>query len=95
MSQKKFTLIELLIVIAIIAILLSILLPSLFKAREKAKRAVCASNQKQVYTSSVIYSNDNDHKYPHRMPANHWPFGHYNSRNDGAGFTWVFGEILP
>ncbi|MCH2208096.1 MAG: prepilin-type N-terminal cleavage/methylation domain-containing protein [Lentisphaerales bacterium] len=42
--MKKFTLMELLIVIAIIGILTSILLPSLHKAREKTKSAVCKSN---------------------------------------------------
>ncbi len=48
MSQKKFTLIELLIVVAIIGILVSLLLPSLAKSREKTKRAVCISNQRQI-----------------------------------------------
>ncbi len=95
MKNKKFTLIELLVVVAIIGILVSILLPSLKKAREKAKRIVCASNQKQIYTASVIYSKNNKNKYQHRVPAHHWPFGHYNSREDGAGFTWDEGEILP
>ena len=57
--MKKFTLIELLIVVAIIGILVSILLPSLMKARKKAESAVCKSNLKQLSITLTIYSHDN------------------------------------
>jgi prepilin-type N-terminal cleavage/methylation domain-containing protein len=64
--MKKFTLIELLIVIAIIGILTSILLPSIQKAREKSHIAVEISNRKQLYVATVVYSDENNGYLPVR-----------------------------
>ena len=46
--KNSFTLIELLVVIAIIAILAAMVLPELQQAREKARKAVCISNLRQL-----------------------------------------------
>lgn len=65
MKRKKgFTLIELLVVVAIIALLISILLPSLSRAREITKRAVCASNLRGIGQAMKVYSNANFDFYP-------------------------------
>ena len=64
MKNRKFTLIELLLVIVIIAILISMLLPSLNRAKEKARVVVCASNLKQISLGMSMYTKDNKHRYP-------------------------------
>lgn len=62
--MKKFTLLELLIVVAIIGILASLLLPSLGRARLKAQQAVCLSNHRQVSLVILSYSGSNNSYAP-------------------------------
>ena len=69
--KNKFTLIELLVVVAIIGILASLLLPSLQQARNKAKDALCLSNQKQIGILINMYVTDEKQILPnHRLDSN-------------------------
>jgi prepilin-type N-terminal cleavage/methylation domain-containing protein/prepilin-type processing-associated H-X9-DG protein len=58
--RPAFTLVELLVVIAIIALLMAVLLPSLQRAREQAKAAVCLSHLRQWGTTVALFLEDRD-----------------------------------
>lgn len=65
--RAAFTLIELLIVIAIISILAAILFPVFSRARENARRTSCASNMKQISLGLMQYMQDYDEMYPRHI----------------------------
>lgn len=70
-ARRGFTLVELLVVVAIIALLIAILLPSLSRAREQSKRVVCMNNMRQMGIAMLSYSMDKDN-HDH-VPASSCP----------------------
>jgi len=64
LSRKGFTLIELMVVMAIILILAGLLTPGLMGAREQAKKTNCLNNLKQIYTAMQLYITANNEQYP-------------------------------
>jgi len=95
--RAGFTLLELLVVVAIVALLLALLLPSLGGAREAARTGVCASNQRQLAAALLLYAGDHaDRAAPgaadHRANLTRW----HGSRRDPSGpFLPEGGALTP
>jgi prepilin-type N-terminal cleavage/methylation domain-containing protein/prepilin-type processing-associated H-X9-DG protein len=72
--RHAFTLLELLVVIAVIAILAGILLPTLARSRERALGLFCLQNTRQLTVGWILYSDDHDGRLPYNLgvgaPAN-------------------------
>lgn len=69
LNKKGFTLIELMIVIAIIAILAAILVPNFVKARAQGQLTACKSNLKNLGTACEMYAADHNGRYPNSYSA--------------------------
>jgi prepilin-type N-terminal cleavage/methylation domain-containing protein len=95
--MRAFTLVELLVTLAIIAILLAILLPILARTREEARRTVCLSNTAQLTKAALMYMSDNRQTAPdgcntnsNESPLSPRAIGLPVGRNIGPGIT-----VLP
>ncbi|MDW8310017.1 MAG: prepilin-type N-terminal cleavage/methylation domain-containing protein [Verrucomicrobiales bacterium] len=85
-----FTLVEMLVVIAIVAVLGALLLPVLARGKAAAKRAQCVSNLRQLGVATQLYWADNGGRCFYAVPANTnggqlWWFGWLQAPGPGAG----------
>ena len=72
--MRRFTLIEILVVVAIIGILVSLLAPSLGSARDKSRAAACKSNLKQMGYANTLYADDNEGFFVFEYNNTWWPY---------------------
>jgi type II secretory pathway pseudopilin PulG len=81
-SKKRFTIVELIIVILIIGILASLLLPLLVRVRDKGQRTTNLNNLKQLYTAMCYYAQDNNDFFPYiNVTPPNSDFGSLNSQS--------------
>jgi prepilin-type N-terminal cleavage/methylation domain-containing protein len=62
--RTGFSLVELLVVVAIVVILFSIFVPYVWKVREADRRAACANNLRALHAALTKYADENGHDYP-------------------------------
>lgn len=80
-TPSAFTLLELLLTIAIIGCLVSLLLPTLSTVRQRADSAACVANLRQIGISAQLYAGEHDQTMPVIEP---WPSQPVYSSQDGA-----------
>jgi prepilin-type N-terminal cleavage/methylation domain-containing protein len=78
-NLRAFTLVELLIVVAVVGILAALLLPALAKSKAKAERATCLSNLRQWGVAIALYAGENHNSFP--------------DNRDGSGLSWCGNSI--
>jgi len=84
-KYRAFTLVELLIVVAIITVLISMIIPVISKVREQSTRVRCIANLRAIQTGMYAYAIANNTWYP--LPA-----PNYTDADRGDTLNWLDGE---
>ena len=64
LNKRAFTLLETLVILAILGIFIAVLIPAMGRARESARVAQCANNLRQIGVAWILYLDEHDEKFP-------------------------------
>jgi prepilin-type N-terminal cleavage/methylation domain-containing protein/prepilin-type processing-associated H-X9-DG protein len=84
-TRAGFTLVELLLVVAIIGVLASLLLSALASAKSKGQGVACLSNQRQLILGWMLYADDHDDTLPYNLGDDEMLL----TVEDGTYLNWV------
>ena len=87
---SAFTLLELLVVVAIIAIVAALLLPALARTKAKANRIQCLNNLKQIGVASHLFANEHGDKFPAQISTNQGGSLEYNQSAPNVADLFFF-----
>jgi prepilin-type N-terminal cleavage/methylation domain-containing protein/prepilin-type processing-associated H-X9-DG protein len=101
--RRAFTLIEVLVVVAILAILAALLLPALSGAKARSKRVACLNHLRQLWLCSQMYAADNGGKLAENRPrapggstTNAWVLGDLQLPAEATNLFWLRqGQFFP
>jgi|GEM_PF-1763313 prepilin-type N-terminal cleavage/methylation domain-containing protein/prepilin-type processing-associated H-X9-DG protein len=77
-GQRGFSLVEILVVLAVLGLLVALSLPVIGQMREKSSRAACASNLRQCGVALVAYASENNGQFPN-PPGRSYPDSYGNT----------------
>ena len=86
-SNRGFTLVELLVVMAVMAVLVAVLFPTLIQARNRARSVTCVSNLRHLGTAVQLYAQDWEQQLPELKRTPFAGQGHLGDWPDGTSAT--------